>query len=94
MSASGSRPVNIVCDAPPTHHRLPYLERLGAALCEGGDALPSTLTLDGTNYPGSASLDAVMAGEVESVRSGRLRRIPTDALDAYVLTLRKLGGAA
>jgi excisionase family DNA binding protein len=36
----------------------------------------------------------VTAGEVESVRIGRLRRIPTDALDSYVLTLRKLGGAA
>lgn len=36
----------------------------------------------------------VAAGEVESVRIGRLRRIPTDALDAYVLTLRRLGGAA
>lgn len=64
-SASGERPVKIVCDAPPTHHRLPYLERLGAALCEGGDALPNTLTLDGANYPGRVSLDAVMAGEVE-----------------------------
>lgn len=30
----------------------------------------------------------VMAGEVESVRIGRLRRIPTDALDTYVLRLR------
>ncbi|MBN9101137.1 MAG: excisionase family DNA-binding protein [Pseudonocardia sp.] len=36
----------------------------------------------------------VAAGEVESVRIGRLRRIPTDALDAYVSTLRRLGGAA
>lgn len=30
----------------------------------------------------------VTAGEVESVRIGRLRRIPTDALDTYVLRLR------
>lgn len=36
----------------------------------------------------------VAAGEVESVRIGRLRRIPTDALDSYVSMLRKLGGAA
>ncbi len=36
----------------------------------------------------------VSAGEVESVRIGRLRRVPTDALDAYVLRLRRLGGAA
>jgi excisionase family DNA binding protein len=30
----------------------------------------------------------VTAGEVESVRIGRLRRIPTDALDRYVSQLR------
>lgn len=30
----------------------------------------------------------VSAGEVESVRIGRLRRIPTDALDSYLLRLR------
>lgn len=36
----------------------------------------------------------VSAGEVESVRIGRLRRVPTDALDDYVLRLRTLGGAA
>lgn len=30
----------------------------------------------------------VTASEVESVRIGRLRRIPTDALDSYVLRLR------
>ena len=30
----------------------------------------------------------VTAGEVESVRIGRLRRIPTDALDRYVSELR------
>lgn len=36
----------------------------------------------------------VSAGEVESVRIGRLRRVPTDALDAYILRLRQLGGAA
>lgn len=30
----------------------------------------------------------VTAGEVESVRIGRLRRIPTDALDRYVAELR------
>jgi excisionase family DNA binding protein len=35
----------------------------------------------------------VSAGEVESVRIGRLRRVPTDALDAYVLRLRSLGAA-
>lgn len=35
----------------------------------------------------------VSAGEVESVRIGRLRRVPTDALDAYVLRLRTLGAA-
>lgn len=36
----------------------------------------------------------VSAGEVESVRIGRLRRVPTDALETYVATLRRLGGAA
>jgi excisionase family DNA binding protein len=36
----------------------------------------------------------VSAGEVESVRIGRLRRVPSDALEAYVLRLRRLGGAA
>ncbi len=36
----------------------------------------------------------VSAGEVESVRIGRLRRVPTDALESYVATLRRLGGAA
>jgi excisionase family DNA binding protein len=30
----------------------------------------------------------VMSGEVESVRIGRLRRIPIDALDLYVAGLR------
>jgi len=30
----------------------------------------------------------VMAGEVESVHIGRLRRIPTDALDSYIRQLR------
>jgi excisionase family DNA binding protein len=30
----------------------------------------------------------VMAGEVESVQIGRLRRIPIDALDQYVERLR------
>jgi excisionase family DNA binding protein len=35
----------------------------------------------------------VSAREVESVRIGRLRRVPTDALDAYVLRLRSLGAA-
>jgi len=30
----------------------------------------------------------VMAGEVESVQIGRLRRIPSDALDGYVSRLR------
>ena len=32
----------------------------------------------------------VSSGEVESVRIGRLRRVPTDALDAYVARLRGL----
>lgn len=32
----------------------------------------------------------ITAGEVESVRIGRLRRVPTDALDEYVLRLRGL----
>jgi excisionase family DNA binding protein len=36
----------------------------------------------------------VSAGEVESVRIGRLRRVPVDALETYVATLRGLGGAA
>lgn len=36
----------------------------------------------------------VSAGEVESVRIGRLRRVPTDALESYVATLRRLGSAA
>jgi excisionase family DNA binding protein len=31
----------------------------------------------------------VMSGEVESVTIGRLRRIPTDALTAYVAKLRQ-----
>lgn len=30
----------------------------------------------------------VMSGEVESVRIGRLRRVPADALDVYVDRLR------
>ena len=32
----------------------------------------------------------IAAGDVESVRIGRLRRVPTDALDEYVLRLRVL----
>ena len=32
----------------------------------------------------------IAAGDVESVRIGRLRRVPTDALDDYVLRLRGL----
>jgi excisionase family DNA binding protein len=31
----------------------------------------------------------ITAGEVESVRIGRLRRVPTDALERYVSDLRK-----
>lgn len=34
----------------------------------------------------------VSAGEVESVRIGRLRRIPIDALHSYVASLRDRGG--
>ena len=30
----------------------------------------------------------ITTGEVESVRIGRLRRVPADALDAFVLRLR------
>ena len=30
----------------------------------------------------------IAAGDVESVRIGRLRRVPADALDAFVLRLR------
>jgi len=30
----------------------------------------------------------ITAGEVESVRIGRLRRVPADALDAFVVGLR------
>jgi excisionase family DNA binding protein len=30
----------------------------------------------------------VMSGEVESVQIGRLRRVPVDALDAYIARLR------
>ena len=30
----------------------------------------------------------ITAGEVESVRIGRLRRVPADALERYVSTLR------
>jgi len=30
----------------------------------------------------------ISAGDVESVRIGRLRRVPADALDAFVLRLR------
>lgn len=32
----------------------------------------------------------IASGDVESVRIGRLRRVPTDALDEYVLRLRGL----
>lgn len=64
-SASGRRPAQMVIDIPPAHHRLPYFERLRAALCQGGDALPCTLTLDGASYPGKVALDSVMTGEVE-----------------------------
>jgi excisionase family DNA binding protein len=35
----------------------------------------------------------VMSGEVESVTIGRLRRIPTDALTAYVARLRRANNA-
>jgi excisionase family DNA binding protein len=31
----------------------------------------------------------ITAGEVESIRIGRLRRVPTDALAAFVLRLRE-----
>ena len=31
----------------------------------------------------------VLAGEIESVTVGRLRRVPTDALPAYVTQLRR-----
>lgn len=55
----------MVIDIPPAHHRLPYFERLRAALCKGDDAFACALTLDGANYPGSRSLAAVMTGEVE-----------------------------
>lgn len=34
----------------------------------------------------------VSAGEVESVRIGRLRRVPVGALDSYVTSLRCPGG--
>jgi excisionase family DNA binding protein len=32
--------------------------------------------------------ELITAGEVESVRIGRLRRVPTDALSTFVLRLR------
>ena len=35
----------------------------------------------------------IAAGDVESVRIGRLRRIPAQALEAYVERLRHFGGA-
>jgi excisionase family DNA binding protein len=35
----------------------------------------------------------IAAGEVESVRIGRLRRVPTDALDTFVMQLRTAGAA-
>ena len=34
------------------------------------------------------------AGAIESIPVGRLRRIPPDALDAYIASLRQLSGAA
>ena len=36
----------------------------------------------------------IAAGEVESVRIGRLRRVPIDALADYVKRLRESGAAA
>jgi excisionase family DNA binding protein len=36
----------------------------------------------------------IAAGEVESVRIGRLRRVPADALAVYVTRLRVSGAAA
>ena len=36
----------------------------------------------------------VMSGEVESVQIGRLRRVPVDALDAYIARLRGSHGAS
>lgn len=62
---SDHRPTQMVIDIPPAHHRLPYFERLRAAICEGADALPCVLTLDGARYPGRVALDAVLTGEVE-----------------------------
>ena len=34
----------------------------------------------------------VMAGEIESVQIGRLRRVPVDALDGYIARLRARPG--
>lgn len=93
-SLSGRRPVQMVTDIPPAHHRLPYFERLRAALCEGGDALPCTLTLDGANYPGRVSLNAVMTGEVAMawVNASHLEAIaPTLALMTQPFGLDDLG---
>ena len=36
----------------------------------------------------------VSSGDVESVLVGRLRRVPPDAVDAYVMRLRTMGRAA
>jgi excisionase family DNA binding protein len=36
----------------------------------------------------------VLSGEIESVTVGRLRRIPVDALPAYVAKLRRTAAAA
>lgn len=80
---SDHRPAQMVIDIPPAHHRLPYFERLHAAICEGADALPCVLTLDGARYPGRVALDAVLTGEVEMawVNASHLEAIaPTLAL--------------
>lgn len=64
-SSHQHRPAQMVIDIPPAHHRLPYFERLRAALCEGDGAIPCALTLDGARYPGKVALDAALTGEVE-----------------------------
>ncbi len=33
----------------------------------------------------------IMSGELESVKVGRLRRVPAECLPAYIATLRRMG---
>ncbi len=62
------------------HHPDPVSTRLVLTIDEAADRL-------GIGHTLMAAL--VRSGDVESVRIGRLRRIPADALVAYVRSLRR-----